>query len=591
MKRDPISPYFDIKTDAEGHEYMEVYLEGIALLRLVLSNKGTAFTEDERVALGLDGLLPPQVNTLEQQVERVYRGFLREPDPIAKYQYLRALQERAETLFYALLERHLEEMMPIIYTPTVGQAVQQFSHLYQNPRGLSFSPLNIDRAAGVVRNFPWNDVRMIVATDSSAILGIGDQGYGGLAIAIGKLAIYTIGGGVDPFHTMPVKLDVGTDRLELLNDEFYLGVRQRRLRGERYLSFLDKFVKAIHERWPRAVIQWEDLSKDVAFTILERYRKRLPSFNDDIQGTGAVALAGLLSASRLKGEALRDQRIVILGAGAGGIGVAWAITQGLLREGLNPEEARDRVCVLDSRGLLVEGRNVEAYKQAFVQPRTHIADWRIANDIPTLLETIENTKATALLGLSGQTGAFNHPVVQAMARNTARPIIFPLSNPTSACEALPEDILDWSEGRAIVAAGSPFPDVERDGQLYPVGQGNNAFIFPGLGFGTILAECREVTDAMVLEAAYALADYTAAAHLKAGRIYPPVRELREVSIRVGSRVIEQALKEGVAGRTDLAGRDLDTYLRSRFWKPRYLPIVRGDHTAMIDHPGYPPKDE
>ncbi|HUM91269.1 MAG TPA: NAD-dependent malic enzyme, partial [Candidatus Competibacter sp.] len=245
MKQDPISPYFDIKTDAEGQEYMEVYLEGIALLRLVLSNKGTAFTEDERVALGLDGLLPPQVNTLDQQVERVYRGFLREPDPIAKYQYLRALQERAETLFYALLERHLEEMMPIIYTPTVGQAVQQFSHLYQNPRGLSFSPLNIDRAAGVVRNFPWNDVRMIVATDSSAILGIGDQGYGGLAIAIGKLAIYTIGGGVNPFHTMPVKLDVGTDRLELLNDEFYLGVRQRRLRGERYLTFLDKFVKAI----------------------------------------------------------------------------------------------------------------------------------------------------------------------------------------------------------------------------------------------------------------------------------------------------------------------------------------------------------
>jgi malate dehydrogenase (oxaloacetate-decarboxylating) len=586
MKREPISPYFDIKTDAEGQEYMEVYLEGIALLRLVLSNKGTAFTEDERVALGLDGLLPPQVNTLDQQVERVYRGFLREPDPIAKYQYLRALQERAETLFYALLERHLEEMMPIIYTPTVGQAVQQFSHLYQNPRGLSFSPLNIDRAGRVVRNFPWNDVRMIVATDSSAILGIGDQGYGGLAIAIGKLAIYTIGGGVNPFHTMPVKLDVGTDRLELLNDEFYLGVRQRRLRGERYLTFLDKFVKSIHERWPRAVIQWEDLSKDVAFTVLERYRKVLPSFNDDIQGTGAVALAGLLSASRLKGESLRDQRIVILGAGAGGIGVAWAITQGLIRDGLSPEEARDRVCVLDSGGLLVEGRTVEAYKQPFLQPREKINGWQIANDIPTLLETIDHTKATALLGLSGQAGSFNHPVVQAMARNSTKPIICPLSNPTSACEALPEDILDWSEGRAIVATGSPFADVEREGHVYHIGQGNNAFIFPGLGFGTILAECHEVTDTMVLEAAYALAEYTAAAHLRSGRIYPPIRELREVSIRVGARVIEQALKEGVAGRTELAGRDLDTYLRSRFWKPRYLPIVRGDHTAMIDHPGY-----
>ena len=587
MKREPISPYFDIKTDAEGHEYMEVYLEGIALLRLVLSNKGTAFTEDERVALGLDGLLPPQVNTLEQQVERVYRGFLREPDPIAKYQYLRALQERAETLFYALLERHLEEMMPIIYTPTVGQAVQQFSHLYQNPRGLSFSPLNIDRAAKVVRNFPWNDVRMIVATDSSAILGIGDQGYGGLAIAIGKLALYTIGGGVNPYHTMPVKLDVGTDRLELLNDEFYLGVRQRRLRGERYLTFLDKFVKSIHERWPRAVIQWEDLAKDVAFTVLERYRKQIPSFNDDIQGTGAVALAGLLSASRLKGESLRDQRIVILGAGAGGIGVAWAITQGLIREGLSAEEARDRVCVVDSRGLLVEGRNLEPYKQPYAQSPARIADWRIANEVPTLLETIEHTGATVLLGLSGQAGAFNHPVVEAMTRNATRPIIFPLSNPTSACEALPQDILDWSEGRAIVATGSPFPDVIRDSQVHHIGQGNNAFIFPGLGFGTILAECSEVTDTMVLEAAYALADYTVAAqHLESGRIYPPVRELREVSIRVGARVIRQALQDQVAGKTDLADRDLDTYLRARSWKPRYLPIVRGDHTAMIDHPGY-----
>ncbi len=416
MKREPISPYFDIKTDAENHEYMEVYLEGIALLRLVLSNKGTAFTEDERVALGLDGLLPPQVNTLEQ-VERVYRGFLREPDPIAKYQYLRALQERAETLFYALLERHLEEMMPIIYTPTVGQAVQQFSHLYQNPRGLSFSPLNIDRAARMVRNFPWNDVRMIVATDSSAILGIGDQGYGGLAIAIGKLALYTIGGGVNPFHTMPVKLDVGTNRLELFNDEFYLGVRQRRLRGEHYLTFLDKFVKAIHDRWPRAVIQWEDLSKEVAFTVLERYRRQLPSFNDDIQGTGAVVLAGLLAASRLKGESLRDQRIVILGAGAGagGIGVAWAITQGLLREGLSREEARDRVCVLDSRGLLVEGRHIEPYKQPFVQPREKIVGWQLTNEVPTLLEVIEHTFSAlqSHLGLRGATDG--HPGMERMA--------------------------------------------------------------------------------------------------------------------------------------------------------------------------------
>ncbi|MCK7579615.1 MAG: hypothetical protein MZV65_30525 [Chromatiales bacterium] len=280
---------------------------------------------------------PPRSIPWSSRSRRVYRGFLREPDPIAKYQYLRALQERAETLFYALLERHLEEMMPIIYTPTVGQAVQQFSHLYQNPRGLSFSPLNIDRAARVVCNFPWNDVRMIVATDSSAILGIGDQGYGGLAIAIGKLALYTIGGGVNPFHTMPVKLDVGTDRLELLNDEFYLGCGSGGCGAQRYLTFLDKFVKAIHERWPRAVIQWEDLSKEVAFTVLERYRQAAarPS-TTTFRVPARWRWPACSAASRLKGEALRDQRIVILGAGAGGIGVAWAITQGLMRDGSEP---------------------------------------------------------------------------------------------------------------------------------------------------------------------------------------------------------------------------------------------------------------
>ena len=300
-----ISQYFDIKKDSEGREYLETYLDGIALLRLVMTNKGTGFTQDERVALGLDGLLPPQVHTLEQQVDRVYRGFLREPDPLAKYQYLRGLQERSEILYYALIERHLEEMLPIIYTPTVGQAVQEFSARYQSPRGLSFSPINIDRATQVVRNYPWNDVRMIVATDSSAILGLGDQGYGGLAITIGKLSIYTVGGGVSPFHTLPVKLDVGTNRLDLINDPYYLGVRQRRLRGEAYFEFLDRFVTAVHTRWPKAVIQWEDLAKDVAFSVLHRYRDEIPSFNDDIQGTGAVALAGVLSACREKGQALR----------------------------------------------------------------------------------------------------------------------------------------------------------------------------------------------------------------------------------------------------------------------------------------------
>ncbi|MBT8479400.1 MAG: NAD-dependent malic enzyme, partial [Gemmatimonadetes bacterium] len=535
-----LSQYFDIKRDSEGRKYVEVYLDGIALLRLVMTNKGTAFTHDERIALGLDGLLPPQVNAMEQQIDRVYRGFQREPDPLAKYQYLRALQERIEILYYALLEQHLEEMLPIIYTPTVGQAVQEFSARYQSPRGLSFSPINIDRADRVVDSYPWNDVRMIVATDSSAILGLGDQGYGGLAIAIGKLAIYTVGGGVSPFQTSPVKLDVGTDRLDLINDPFYLGVRQRRLRGDAYLDFLDKFVDAVLRRWPKTVIQWEDLSKDVAFTVLERYRDRLPSFNDDIQGTGAVALAGVISACRLKKESLKEQRFVIHGAGAGGVGVAWAITEGLKREGLSPDEARARVFVLDSRGLLLEGRSMDAYKQPYAQSPDRVADWRFAGPVPNLMEVIENASITALIGLSGQAGAFNQPVVEAVGRNTAQPIVFPLSNPTSIAEALPEDVFKWTEGRAIVATGSPFEDVTYGGKTFAIGQGNNAFIFPGLGFGSVLSEATRISDAMVLESAYALADYTAAHHLAAGKVYPPIRELQEVSIRVASRVIQTA---------------------------------------------------
>ncbi|MEZ4288800.1 MAG: oxaloacetate-decarboxylating malate dehydrogenase [Polyangiales bacterium] len=386
MTRKPISRLFDLKKDASGEKYMEVYLDGIALLRLVLSNKGTAFSHDERMALRLSGLLPPQINTLEQQIDRVYTGYQQIDSDIHKYQYLRALQERQEILFYALLERHLEEMLPIVYTPTVGLAVQQYSALYQNPRGLSFSPLNIDAATEVIDSYPMQDVRMIVATDSSAILGIGDQGYGGLAIPIGKLALYTTGGGVSPFHTSPVALDVGTERIDLINDPNYPGVRQKRLTGEAYYSFIDRFTEAVWSKWPQAVIQWEDLSKEAAFTVLERYRDRGPSFNDDIQGTGAVALAGVLAACRLKGRKLSDETIVIHGAGAGGVGVAWAIAQGMMQAGLSESEAKARVFVLDSKGLLLRSRPMEAYKQSFAHADARINDWDFKGEIPIWLK-------------------------------------------------------------------------------------------------------------------------------------------------------------------------------------------------------------
>jgi malate dehydrogenase (oxaloacetate-decarboxylating) len=571
-----ISRYFDIVEDRDGREVMEVYLEGIALLRLVLINKGTAFSEEERIALRLDGMLPPQVSSLEEQVARVYRGFQHAKEPLEKYQFLRALQERQEILFYAVLERHLEEMMPIVYTPTVGEAVKQFSFLYQSPRGLSLSPLNIGRAATAVNNYPFEDVRMIVATDSSAILGIGDQGYGGLAIPIGKLALYTVGGGVSPFHTMPVSLDVGTDRQDLLDDPLYLGVRQRRMKGDAYLQFVDKFVGAVKARWPNAVVQWEDLSKETAFTVLERYRKELPSFNDDIQGTGATALAGLLSACRLTGRSLADERVVIHGAGAGGVGVAWAIREGMVREGLSREEASARIFVLDSRGLLTDDRSLEEYKRPFAQAAARVAGWAAGAGSPSLLETIRGAKASVLIGLSGQPGAFPEEAIRAVAANVDRPVIFPMSNPTSSSEAVPADVFAWTDGRAIVATGSPFDPVEHGGKRHPIGQGNNAFCFPGIGFGAILARAREITDGMVLEAAYALADYTAERHVDRGLIYPPVDELQEVSIRVAARVLGRAVADGVAnGLPEEARRDPVAYVRSRFWKPRYYPVVRG----------------
>ena len=575
MARKRISPLFDLKTDPQGRNYMEVYQDGISLLRLVLCNKGTAFTEEERVALRLDGLLPPQVNTIEQQVDRVYKGYRRIPTDIEKYQFLRSLQERQEILFYKMLELHLEEMLPIVYTPTVGAAVQQFSALYQNPRGISLSPLNIERAVTALNCFPMEDVRMIVATDSSAILGIGDQGYGGLAIPIGKLALYTVGGGVSPFHTMPVCLDVGTDRMDLINDPDYLGVRQKRLRGDEYLKFFDQFVDAVKARWPNAVIQWEDLSKDSAFMVLERYRDVLPSFNDDIQGTGAVALAGVLSACSLKKESIADQTVVIHGAGAGGVGVAWAIRRGLERAGLTPAEAKKRVLVLDSGGLLVKGRSrMEEYKHDYAQDPADIAGWTFTGEAPELLETVRQSKATVLLGLSGRPKAFDEEIIRAMAANCERPVVFPLSNPTSSCEAEPVDIFHWSEGRSIVATGSPFEPVAMDGVTHPIGQGNNAFIFPGLGFGAILSDAKKLTDNMVMAAAESLAKYTIERYVEGGLIYPPIGDLRATSLIVAEAVIRQAIADGVAMRKDIP-EDIAGFVQERSWTAEYQPFVRG----------------
>ena len=565
----PLTDHYDVRRGEDGHRYLHPLVRGFPLLRFPLLNKGTAFTEAEREALGLDGLLAPQVDTLDALVERQYAEYMQITEPLDRHVFLRNLQDRNEVLFYALLSAHVEEMLPVVYTPTVGLAVQKFSQIYRYPRGLTLSTRNIDRAGAALANVPLNDVRIIVATDSSAILGIGDQGFGGMAISIGKLSLYTVAGGVGPDKTLPVELDVGTGRADLRDDPAYLGVKHERLTGDEYLRFVDRFVEATLQRYPKAIIQWEDFSKDAAFEVLQRYRRVVPSFNDDIQGTGAVVLAGVLNACRMKGEALRDQVVVVHGAGAGGAGVALAIREGMRREGLSPEEIAGRVFVLDSRGLLTDDRRIEDYKRALATPKALTDGWAGTD----LENVIREAKATVLLGLSGQAGIFSEGVVRAAHANTPRPLVFPLSNPTANTEALPADILAWTGGQAIVATGSPFDPVRLHGETHEIGQGNNAFIFPGLGFGAILARVREVTDEMVTAAAYALAEYTQANH--PGRTYPPVDELSHASIHVAVAVIRQALADGVATEFTLRGQSdaglLDTVKR-KFWQPKYLPF-------------------
>ncbi len=567
-----ISRYFEYRLDENGQGYLAVSLRGMALLRLTATNKGTAFSHAERKALGLEGLLPSAVMTLDDQVNRLYEGFKRQVDDLDKYQFLRNAQDRNEVVFYALLERHLEEMMPIVYTPTVGKAVQQFSNIYQNPRGITLSVENIDSVDDCLDNYPWCDVRTIVATDSSAILGIGDQGHGGMAICVGKLALYTSGGGISPFHTMPVNLDVGTDSQTLLDDPMYLGVRHKRLRGEEYFKFVDDFVNAVENKWPKAVIQWEDFSKEMAFEVLERYQDKIPCFNDDIQGTGAVVLSGLLSACKIKNEPVTEQKIILVGAGAGGIGVSRAIQAGLMHAGLSQEEARRRMFVLDVGGLVVEGINDDKYTGSVSQFADTFADWNIAGDVPTLAEVVENSGATAIMGFTGCRGLFTEEMIKRLHQNTERPIVFPLSNPNSNCEATPQDIADWTDGQAVIATGSPFAPVSHDGRDIRIGQGNNAFVFPGIGFAAVLGKCNRITDAMVLESAYALSDYTADLYLSKGMIYPPISALRDVSVKVTARVLKVAIDEGSSPRKELLDVNLEEFVKSRSWQARYLPF-------------------
>ncbi|HEX7001994.1 MAG TPA: NAD-dependent malic enzyme [Trueperaceae bacterium] len=564
---------FERRVDDSGEPYMVTDLPGFMLTRLPLLNKSTAFSPEERQTFGLEGLLPPHVATLQEQITRTYGNYQRTTTNIDKHVYLRNLQDRNEVLFYAVLEEHLEEMMPIVYTPTVAEAVQRFSHLYRYARGLVISTENIDRVDEVLGNTPMPDVRLAVVTDSEGILGIGDQGYGGMGICIGKLSLYTAAAGIDPAVTLPIELDVGTNRADLLDDPLYLGVRHERLTGQQYDDFVERFVTAFKRRFPAALLQWEDFSKQKAFTVLERFRDELPSFNDDIQGTGAVTLAGLLAATRRSKRPLTDEVILVHGAGAGGVGVAMQVTGGLIDQGLTPEEARRRVLVVDSRGLVVAGRKgLEPYKEYVAQAPEDIAQWWHDDAPPSLLQTVEGAGVTVLLGLSGQGGAFAEDVVRAVARNSHTPVVFAMSNPTENSEATPEEVYRWTDGRAIVATGSPFPEVEWKGGRHPVGQANNAFIFPGLGLGAMLSRVRTLTPGMFRAAAQALAEYTDPARIAAGAVYPSISSLRRASRHVAIAVVEHSLDEGSA-QLEHPG-DVAEFVTRSMWEPRYVPIRR-----------------
>ena len=566
---------FERKHDHDGSPYLQTDLPGLVVTRLPLLNKGTAFSAQEREEFNLTGILPPHVATLDEQLERTYENFRRAHTDLGKHMYLRSLQDRNEVLFYALLERHLEEMTPLIYTPTVAQAVQQFSRLYRYPRGLVVSTENIDHIDRLLEQLPVPDVKLIVATDSEGILGIGDQGYGGMAICIGKLSLYTAGAGIDPATTLPVELDVGTNRQDLLDDPLYLGVRHNRLTGSEYEEFIRKFVSAVKRHFPGVVLQWEDFSKQKAFDVMEAYRDELASFNDDIQGTGAVVLAGLLAAGRRTKRSLAEQVVVVHGAGAGGVGVAKQIAAGMQAQGLSSKEAWERIFVIDSRGLITADREgLDAYKKQVAADPAVTAGWTVGGDVPTMLETIRGARATALIGLSGQRGAFNEEAVRATLENTDAPIVFPLSNPTDNSEAVPEDVYRWTDGKATVATGSPFPEVDYGNMRHEIGQGNNAFIFPGVGLAAVLGGVSKVSDGMLTAAAAALAGYVDPSRLAQGTVYPPIAKLRAASRHVAVQTLEAARDEDLT-TVDLPEGSLKEYVTERMWQPRYIPIRKG----------------
>ncbi|MEK9496313.1 NAD-dependent malic enzyme [Photorhabdus sp. P32] len=557
-----------MELEHESKRPLYIPYAGPILLEFPLLNKGSAFTEEERSNFNLYGLLPEAVETIEEQAERAYRQYLDFKNDADKHIYLRNIQDTNETLFYRLLDAHLNEMMPIIYTPTVGEACEHFSDIYRRARGLFISYPNKAHIDDMLQNATKQNVKVIVVTDGERILGLGDQGIGGMGIPIGKLSLYTACGGISPAYTLPVVLDVGTNNPQRLNDPLYMGWRHPRITGEEYDEFVDEFIQAVKRRWPNVLLQFEDFAQKNAMPLLDRYRHEICCFNDDIQGTAAVTLGSLIAASRAAGRQLKDQTVTFLGAGSAGCGIAEQIVAQMKSEGLSEEQARARIFMVDRFGLLTDKLpNLLDFQNKLVQKSDSLTQWDVNSDAISLLDVVRNAKPTVLIGVSGQSGLFTEEIIREMHKHCERPIVMPLSNPTSRVEARPEDIINWTDGAALVATGSPFNPVKYKDREYPIAQCNNAYIFPGIGLGVIASGAKLVTDGMLMAASRTLADCSPLAQQGQGPLLPLIDDIQDVSRKIAKQVAKEAQIQGVA--TVTSDGALDEAIERNFWKPEY----------------------
>lgn len=546
---------------------------GPSLLETPLLNKGSAFTREERVAFNLTGLLPPRYETIEEQVNRAYMQYQSFDTPLNKHIYLRAIQDNNETMFHRLVAKHLEEMMPIIYTPTVGDACEKFSDIYRSSRGLFISYAEREQMDDILRNATKRNVKVIVVTDGERILGLGDQGIGGMGIPIGKLSLYTACGGISPAYTLPVMLDVGTNNEKLLNDPMYMGARHKRITGPEYDEFVDTFIQAVKRRWPNVMIQFEDFAQQTAMPLLKRYQEEICCFNDDIQGTAAVTAGTLLAACKTKGEKLSEQKVVFVGSGSAGCGIAEHIISHMCSEGLSRAEAKARIFMVDRFGLLSEGmQDLRDFQAELVQPNSALADWTYSGEFASLLDVMHCAKPTVLIGVSGQPGLFTEQVVRAMQQYTPEPIIFPLSNPSRRVEASPSDVLQWTDGKAVVATGSPFAPVTLNNTTYPIAQCNNSYIFPGIGLGVLAVKATRITEEMLIAASRTLADASPLANGESEHLLPAITDIAALSKKIAFAVGKVAQQQGFA--LELADEVLEQRINSNFWQAHYRQYKR-----------------